>query len=185
MKKTAVLIYDQFCNFEIALALELLALAGKPMTVFAKNLEPVKSEEGWRILPDATIDSLRLEEYDSLLLPGAADIRSAIEDPDIWAFIKAFDQPNFLIGAISIAPILLLRCGMLEGKRFMAGVAKEDLLEEGFTMDEMALMIPIDQAVANDEAEPVIWADNILTAVSFSSDRFAKAFAERLGLNWN
>ena len=48
MKKTAVLIYDRFCNFEIAPALEMLAIARKPSTVFAKSLCPVKSEEGWR-----------------------------------------------------------------------------------------------------------------------------------------
>ena len=37
MKKTAILIYDQFCNFEIAPALEMLAMAEKPITIFAKH----------------------------------------------------------------------------------------------------------------------------------------------------
>ena len=31
MKKTAVLLYDSFCNFEISPALEILALAEKPI----------------------------------------------------------------------------------------------------------------------------------------------------------
>ena len=39
MKKTAVLIYDQFCNFEFSVALEMLAMAGKPITIFAKSSE--------------------------------------------------------------------------------------------------------------------------------------------------
>ncbi len=34
MKKTAILIYDSFCNFEISTVLEILALAEKPITVF-------------------------------------------------------------------------------------------------------------------------------------------------------
>lgn len=33
MKKTAVLIYDQFCNFEIVPALEMLAIAEKPIAI--------------------------------------------------------------------------------------------------------------------------------------------------------
>lgn len=33
MKKTAVLLYDSFCNFEISPALEILALAEKPITI--------------------------------------------------------------------------------------------------------------------------------------------------------
>lgn len=125
MKKTAVLIYNQFCNFEVAPALEMLAIAQKPITIFAKSLSPVRSEEGLTVLPEKTIDELNLDEYDSLLLPGAMDIREAIEDDTILDFIKKFD--GMPIGAISIAPLLLLEAGLLDGKPFMAGVNPEDL----------------------------------------------------------
>lgn len=114
MKKTAVLIYEQFCNFEIAPVLEMLAMAQKPITIFAKSLNSVRSEEGLVILPEKTIDEIKLEEYDSLLLPGAMDIREAIEDEAIIAFIKQFD--GMPIGAISIAPLLLFKARLLEGK---------------------------------------------------------------------
>ena len=110
MKKTAVLIYDQFCNFEIAPALEMLAIAEKPIAIFAKSLVPVRSEEGLMVMPERSIDQLNLEEYDSLLLPGALDIRGAIEDEAILSFIKKFD--GMPIGAISIAPLLLQKAGM-------------------------------------------------------------------------
>ena len=91
MKKTAVLIYNQFCNFEIAPALEMLAMAEKPITVFAKSLAPVRSEEGLTVIPEKSIKELSLDEYDSLLLPGAMDIREAIEDDTILDFIRKFD----------------------------------------------------------------------------------------------
>ena len=71
MKKTAILIYDQFCNFEIAPALEMLAMAEKPITIFAKTLSRIRSEDGLTIIPEKSIDELNLNEYDSLLLPGA------------------------------------------------------------------------------------------------------------------
>ncbi|BBF42172.1 hypothetical protein lbkm_0854 [Lachnospiraceae bacterium KM106-2] len=47
MKKVALLLYDQFCNFEISVALEMLAMAGTPIAIFAKDLKAVKSEEGF------------------------------------------------------------------------------------------------------------------------------------------
>ena len=50
MKKVAVLIYDKFCNFEISVALEMLAMAEKPFVVLSKSLEPVRSEEGIKII---------------------------------------------------------------------------------------------------------------------------------------
>ena len=86
MKKTAVLLYDSFCNFEISPALEVLALAEKPMTVFGIAKQPIKSEDGLSVFPDDTIDHLDLDEYDSLLLPGAMDIREAIENEKIIDF---------------------------------------------------------------------------------------------------
>jgi len=97
MKKTAVLIYNQFCNFEIAPALEMLAISQKPFTVFSKTLEPVKSEEGLVVLPQKTVDDMNIEEYDSLILPGAMDIRDVIEDDRIISFIKQFDWILILI----------------------------------------------------------------------------------------
>ena len=55
MKKTAVLIYNSFCNFEFSVALEILALAEKEVVIFAHTKEAVKSEDGLMVLPNQTI----------------------------------------------------------------------------------------------------------------------------------
>lgn len=181
MKKTAVLIYNEFCNFEIAPTLEMLAMAQKPVTIFAKSLNAVRSEEGLVVLPEKTIDEIKLEEYDSLLLPGAMDIREAIGDEAILAFIKQFD--GMLIGAISIAPLLLFKAGLLEGKPFMAGVNLEDLREEGYTSEDLKLMIGWDDCVKGVVSEGYIISDNIVTSVSFEFIRWTLAFGKLLGID--
>ena len=180
MKKTAVLVYNQFCNFEIAPALEMLAIAQKPITIFAKSLAPVRSEEGLAVLPEKAIDELVLEEYDSLLLPGAMDIREAIEDDLILEFIKQFD--GMPIGAISIAPLLLLKAGLLDGKPFMAGVNPEDLEEEGYTSEDLALMKGWDDCIKNPVPEGYIRSGNIVTSVCYGFLRWTLAFGEMLGI---
>lgn len=180
MKKTAVLIYNQFCNFEIAPALEMLAIAQKPITIFAKSLFPVRSEEGLTVLPEKTIDELKLEDYDSLLLPGAMDIREAIEDNSILEFIKQFD--GMPIGAISIAPLLLLKTGLLDGKSFMAGVNPEDLAEEGYTSGDLALMKGWDECIKNPIPEGYICSGNIVTSVSYGFIHWTLAFGNMLGI---
>lgn len=185
MEKAAVLIYNQFCNFEFSVALEIFAMAGKPITVFSKTLQPVKSEEGLTVIADETIDHLQIGEYDSLLLTGAADIREAVEDESILSFIKKFDRENIVIGAISIAPVLLLKTGMLKGKRFMAGVTKSDLLEEGFSSDEMKYMIGWDDNLKNPIPGGYIKEDNIITSVSYHFIEWAIAFAKAVGINAN
>ena len=83
MKKTAVLIYNSFCNFEFSVALEILALAEKEVVIFAHTKEAVKSEDGLMVLPNQTISEINIDEYDSLILPGAMDIREAIENEEI------------------------------------------------------------------------------------------------------
>lgn len=180
MKKTAILIYNQFCNFEIAPALEMLAIAQKPITIFAKSLDPVRSEEGLTVLPEKAIGELQLEDYDSLLLPGAMDIREAIEDDSILEFIKQFDGMS--IGAISIAPLLLLKAGLLEGKPFMAGVNPEDLAEEGYSSEDLALMKGWDECIKNPVQEGYIRSGNIVTSVCYGFLRWTLAFGEILGI---
>ena len=178
MKKAAILIYNQFCNFEIALLLEILKLNNKPITIFSKSLEPVLSEEGIRILPDKEIVELELEEYDSLILTGAEDIREVIEDKEIIDFIKKFE--GLIIGAISIAPIILLKADLLKNKRFMAGVNQEELYEEGFAPKELKLMIGWEDS--KKESIKYIVDNNIITSVSYNFIYWSVAVARELGL---
>jgi len=182
MKKTAVLIYNQFCNFEFSVALEMLAMSGKPITVFAKTLDPVKSEEGLTLIPDKTIFEINPGEYGSLLLTGSADIRETIEDGNIMDFIKKFSGDSFIIGAISIAPLLLVRAGILGGKRFMTGVNKEQVLEEGFTEEDLKQMVGWNDNIENPVVEGYIREGNIITSISYNFIKWAMAFGRAVGI---
>ena len=183
MKKTAVLIYNQFCNFEISVALEILAMAEKPITIFAKELTKITSEEGLKVFPDKSISDIDISEYDSLLLPGAMDIREAIEDDEVLSFIKLFGDRKMIIGAISIAPILLVKNGTIGARPFMAGVNKEDLYEEGFSEEELSNMQGWDDNLKNPISDGYIISDNIITSVSYEFVRFALAFGKMLGID--
>ncbi len=183
MKKTAVLIYSQFCNFEFGVALEMLAMAQKPITVFAGSSEPVRSEEGLTVVPDRTISEVNIDDYDSLLLTGAMDIREAAEDASILKFIKKFDRDGVTIGAISIAPLLLLKTGMLRGKPFMAGVTKQDLAEEGFTGEDLRQMIGWDDNLKNPVPEGYVITGNIITSISYNFVKWAMAFGKMIGID--
>ncbi len=180
MKKTAVLVYDSFCNFEFSVALEILALSQKNITIFAKTKDPVKSEEGLTVLPDDVVDNVNLDEYDSLLLPGAMDIRESIEDEKIIDFVRKFDGK--IIGAISIAPLLLVKAGILNGKPFMAGVNKEDILEEGFSEEDLAQMVGWDDNLIVPIEEGYIVTGNIITSISYNFVKWALMFGKMIGI---
>lgn len=181
MKKTAVLIYDSFCNFEISVALEILALTEKEITIFGRTKEPIRSEEGLRVLPDAVIEEINMDEYDSLLLPGAMDIRDAIEDEKLIEFICKFD--GMVIGAISIAPIMLIKAGLLNGKPFMAGVNKDEIMEEGFLESDLCQMIGWDDNLENPVKDGYIITDKIITSISYNFVKWGLAFGKMLGID--
>ena len=175
MKKTAILLYDSFCNFEISVALEILALAEKPITVFGITKQAIRSEDGLSIFPDDTIDNLDLDAYDSLILPGAMDIRETIENERIVDFIKKF--------AISIAPLLLVKAGLLNGKPFMAGINKEELFEEGFSESDLTEMVGWDDNLRKPVEEGYIITGNIITSISYNFVKWALAFGKMVGID--
>lgn len=181
MKKTAVLLYDSFCNFEISPALEILALAEKPITIFGISKQAIRSEDGLSVIPDATIDNFDLDAYDSLILPGAMDIREAIENKKIIDFIKKFDGKT--IGAISIAPLLLVRAGLLNGKPFMAGVNKEEIFEEGFSESDLAEMVGWEDNINKPIKDGYIITGNIITSISYNFVKWALAFGKMVGID--
>lgn len=182
-KRTAVLIYPGFCNFEIAPALEMLALAGKPITVFARRKALVKSEEGLSVMPDKSIEELDIAQFDSLLLPGAEDIREAVEDEAVLDFVRKFD--GMPIGAISVGPVLLLKAGMLAGKPFMAGVDARGLAEEGFTREELALLHDWPANLRDPIPAGFLRSGNIVTAMCSGFLPWAMEFGEMLGIETN
>ena len=183
MKKTAVLIYDSFCNFEFSVLMEIFAINNKSVTIFAKEPFPLKSEEGLTILPDKKISELNINEYDSLILTGALDIRKTVEDVQILEFIRKFHENFCIIGAISIAPVLLLKAGILENKKFMAGVNKEELYEEGFERGSLEKMTDWNENLKDPISEGYIKECNIITSVSYNFIEWSIAVAEELGLN--
>jgi DJ-1/pfpI family protein len=183
MKKTAVLIYDSFCNFEFSVLMEIFAINNKSVTIFAKETLPLKSEEGLTILPDKKISELNINEYDSLILTGALDIRKTVEDVQILEFIRKFHENFCVIGAISIAPVLLLKAGILENKKFMAGVNKEEIYEEGFERGSLEKMTDWNENLKKPISEGYIKEGNIITSISYNFIEWSIAVAEELGLN--
>lgn len=181
MKKTAVLVYNTFCGFELSVALETLALAQREIAVFGATRAPVRSEEGLTVVPDSAISEVDIFAYDSLLLPGAMDIREAIENPEILAFIARFRDKA--IGAISIAPLLLVKVGFLVGKPFMAGVNKDEIMEEGFSEEELSGMVGWDEHLARPVADGCIISDRIVTSTSDGFVKFGLAFGRMLGID--
>ena len=172
MKKTAVLLYPLFSLQEIGTLTELLKFYDREIVTFSAGREPVKSEDGFTILPDRDLTEFCREEFDSLVLPGIWEPLPVLLDNRIIRFLEQFrGDGDILIAAISAGPLLLGKAGLLEGRRFTHGVFEEFL-------DAFPVM-PRENAVRTYLVED----GNLITAYGGAFREFAVAVARRLGID--
>lgn len=172
MKKTAVLLYPLFSLQEIGALTELFKFYEREIVTFSAGREPVKSEDGFTILPDRDLTEFRREEFASLVLPGIWEPLPVLLDDRIIRFLEQFrEDDGLLIAAISAGPLLLGRAGLLEGKRFTHGVFEEFL-------DAFPVM-PRENTVRTYLVED----GNLITAYGGAFREFAAAVARKLGID--
>jgi len=172
MKKTAVLLYPLFSLQEIGTLTELLRFYDRETVTFSAGREPVKSEDGFTILPDRDLTEFDRGEFGSLVLPGIWEPLPVMLDERIIRFLEQFrGDGDILIAAISAGPLLLGKAGLLEGRRFTHGVFEEFL-------DAFPVM-PRENAVRTYLVED----GNLITAYGGAFREFAVAVAHRLGID--
>ena len=172
MKKTAVMLYPLFSLQEISCLTELFQFYDKEIITFSAGREPVRSEDGFTILPDRDLENFDREEVDCLVLPGIWEPLPVLLDGRNIRFLEQFRGDRaIVIAAISAAPLLLGRAGLLEGRRFTSGVFEEFL-------DAFPVM-PREGIVR----APLVEDGNLITAHGSAFREFAVAAARRVGID--
>lgn len=171
MKKGAVIIYPQFSMQEISCLTELFKFYDKDITVFASNLNPINSEDGFTILPHKTFSEFERNEYDCIILPGIWDFRDALNDDKNTEFLKQFvNDKEIIIASISSSPILLAKAGILDNHKYCSGLFEEIIDEYNF--------IPRQNLVR----KPVCTDENLITAIGFAFREFALEVGKKVGI---
>ncbi|WP_044022168.1 DJ-1/PfpI family protein [Bacillus sp. SG-1] len=173
MKKTAVLLYPQFSEYELSVALSVLMQGKKPVVTCWTRNEAVRGESGLTCLPDRMIQEIDLDEIDSVLLPGCMDIMLLKDEEEIFHFLEAAADKVSVIAAISSSPYLLARAGLLKGKRYTVGLAEEARESSGIFEKE------------NYSDELVVQDGKVLTARGRGFIEFGTHLGNVLGLSFN
>ena len=172
MKKAAVMVYPMFSMQEISCTTELFKFYDKEIVTFSAGREPVKSEDGFTILPDMVFEEFRREDFDCLVLPGIWDPLPVMLDERNIRFLERFRGDDCLvIGSISSSPLLLGKAGLLEGKRFTHGLFEEFL--DAFPV------VPREGVVRTYLVED----GNLITAHGGAFREFAAAVARKVGID--
>lgn len=172
MKKAAVMLYPLFSMQEISCTTELFKFYDKEIVTFAAGREPVKSEDGFTILPDMAFEEFRREDFDCLVLPGIWEPLPVLLDERNIRFLEQFrGDRSLIIASISSSPLLLGKAGLLEGKNFTHGVYEEFL-------DAFPVM-PREGIVRTYLVED----GNLITAYGGAFREFAAAVGRKVGID--
>lgn len=171
MKKVACLIYPNFSLYEIATLTSSLVLSfGVTVDYIASQSESVLSEDGLSCQPTKLIEEINLDDYSCLILPGMIDFIPALKDKVLIDFLSSLKAKDILIAAISSAPILLAKAGLLTDREFTGGVWQNFFDYFDFLPKE------------NFKPKTVYQDENVITAIGFAHQEFARRVLISLGL---
>ena len=174
MKKVLCVIYPNFSLYEITTLTSTLALSFDIMIDYvASENSMVVSEDGLPCQPTKTLDQIRIEDYSCVILPGMVNIGSALQDEKLISFLRSLNEQAILIAAISSAPLLLAKAGLLNNTKFTGGIWQNffDYLE----------FLPRE----NFQPKVLVQDKQIITAIGFAHQEFARKVIFGLGLAEN
>ena len=174
MKKVLCIIYPNFSLYEITALTSTLALSfDSTIEYAASDYSIVVSEDGLPCQPTKTLDQIRIEEYSCVILPGMVNIGPALQDEKLISFLRDLGEQDILIAAISSAPLLLAKAGLLKDTKFTGGIWQNFFDYFEFLPRE------------NFQPKLVVQDKQIITAIGFAHQEFARRVILSLGLAEN
>ncbi|MCC3173912.1 DJ-1/PfpI family protein [Streptococcus sanguinis] len=174
MNKVLCLIYPNFSLYEVVDLTSTLALSfGVEVDYAGSDRNVIRSEDGLACQPTRTLDEVVIEDYSCVILPGMINIIPALHDEKLISFLRSLKQQEVLIATISSAPILLAKAGLLKDTKFTGGIWQNFFDYFEFLPRE------------NFKAQAVLQDKNIITAVGFAYQAFARKVLLSLGLAEN
>ena len=174
MKKVLCIIYPNFSLYEITALTSTLALSFDITIDYATSDHSiVVSEDGLPCQPTKTLDQICIEEYSCVILPGMVNIGPALQDEKLISFLRDLGEQDILIAAISSAPLLLAKAGLLKDTKFTGGIWQNFFDYFEFLPRE------------NFQPKLVVQDKQIITAIGFAHQEFARKVILSIGLAEN
>lgn len=171
MKKVLCLIYPNFSLYEVVGLTSTLALSfGVEVDYASSDRNVIRTEDGLPCQPTRILDEVVIEDYSCVILPGMINIVPALHDEKLISFLKSLKQQEVLITAISSAPLLLAKAGLLKDTKFTGGIWQNFFDYFEFLPRE------------NFQLKVLVQDKQIITAIGFAHQAFARKVLLSLGL---
>lgn len=174
MKKVLCIIYPNFSLYEITALTSTLVLSFDITIDYVSSDDSIViSEDGLPCQPTKTLDQICIEEYSCVILPGMVNIGPALQDEKLISFLRDLGEQDILIAAISSAPLLLAKAGLLKDTKYTGGIWQNFFDYFEFLPRE------------NFQPKVLVQDKQIITAIGFAHQEFARKVILSLGLAEN
>ena len=141
--KVLIIATDGFEDSELLEPRRRLIDAGAKVVLASLKRDEIKGDKGATIRPDRTIDNLRIEEFDALLLPGGTKNPDRLRmHPEVVDAVRRFVESGKPVGAICHAPWLLAEADVLRGRTVTGWPSiRTDLRNAGATVVDQEAVV--------------------------------------------
>lgn len=136
LNKKALLVIapKDFQDKEYSRPRAILKAKGVEVTVASTATRTAVGMGGMQVKPDILVKNARAADYDAVVFIGGNGAADLANDPQVLALAIEAKKHDKIIGAICIAPVILAKAGVLEGKKAAVSPSgKGDLTRAGAT----------------------------------------------------
>jgi cyclohexyl-isocyanide hydratase len=125
--RCGMLVFPNLTQLDLTGPYEILArMPGSEVSLIWKSLDPVRTEHGLTILPNATFETAL--PLDLVLVPGGGGINPLLEDADTLAFLRRAAASARYVVSVCTGALVLGAAGLLRGRRATTHWMSRDLL---------------------------------------------------------
>ena len=125
--RSGMLVFPNMTQLDLTGPYEILArMPGSETRLIWKTMEPVRTEHGLTILPQATFADCG--PLDLVMVPGGYGMNPLLEDPEVLDFLRRTAKTARYLVGICTGSLVLSAAGLLRGKRAGTHWMSRDLL---------------------------------------------------------
>lgn len=142
MPKIAVLVEAEYQDLEVWYPLIRLREEGFEVVSVGTGAEAYKGKWGYPIKVDASIDGVRAEEFDGVVIPGGWAPDRLRQYPAVIEFIRSLDRAGKVVAAICHAGWVLCSADIVRGRRSTAYKAiRDDMVHAGARFEDAEVVV--------------------------------------------
>jgi 4-methyl-5(b-hydroxyethyl)-thiazole monophosphate biosynthesis len=104
-------------EMEAVIAIDVLRRAGFTVVTAGLREGPLTASRGVRLIPDTTLDAVRVLDFHVLVLPGGKGVALLKQDARVLDAVRTLHAAGCWICAVCAAPLVLQEAGILSGRR--------------------------------------------------------------------